>query len=475
MACRSCELTIADAAALLQGRKVSPVELTTEALDRIAQLNPRLNAFLTVTEKLAKEQARAAETEIMAGNYRGPLHGIPIAVKDLFFTRGIRTTAGSKILANFVPDFDATCVEKLREAGAVLLGKTALHEFAYGMMNNNPHYGFTRNPWDPQRTPGGSSGGSAVAVATGMAFSALGTDTGGSIRIPSSFCGVAGLKPTFGRVSCHGVYPLGYTMDHAGPLARTVQDVVIVYRAIAGYDPKDDFSVDRDFDEIHLTSSLTNQSRDREGAVKVGVLEDYFFDRLQPEVERAVRESARVLEHLGAQVSSVSLPGMFELTEAGRISLAAEAYLLHKKDLEEHADDLGQDVRLLIEQGKDVTASDYVSAQLVRHKFRRRLEQLFQEVDVIVTPSTAITAFPFDMTKVAIGGHEEGARTAGTRLTRPFNASGHPALSVCCGFDDQGLPIGLQIVGKLWDEATVLQVGYAYEQATEWHKRRPPV
>ncbi len=469
------EMTIADAASLLQSKKISPVELATQALDRIAQLNPKLNAFLTVTSDLAMQQARAAEAEIMAGRYRGPLHGVPVAVKDLFYTRGIRTTAGSKILADFVPDYDATAVEKLREAGAVLLGKTALHEFAFGMMNNNPHYGFTRNPWAPDRTPGGSSGGSAVAVATGMSFAALGTDTGGSIRIPASFCGVAGLKPTFGRVSCYGVYPLGYTMDHVGPLARTVQDVALTYRALAGYDPKDVFSVDRAFDDVNLSEPLSQQSRDRKGAVRIGILEDYFFDRLQPEVEQQVRAAARTLEVLGAYVTSVSLKGLDELTEAGRVSLAVEAYHLHKADLERRAADIGADVKALIEQGIPITATEYVSAQLIRYKMRRALDELFQQVDLIITPTTAVTAFPFDMTTVTVGGTQEGSRAAGTRLTRPLNASGHPALSVCCGFDNAGMPVGLQIAGKFWDEATVLQAGYAYEQATEWHKKRPAV
>ncbi|MBI4463918.1 MAG: Asp-tRNA(Asn)/Glu-tRNA(Gln) amidotransferase GatCAB subunit A, partial [Acidobacteria bacterium] len=303
------EMSLADISTLIHAKQVSPVEVTAQALERITQLNPRLNAFLTITDDLAKEQARAAEAEILAGHYRGPLHGVPVAVKDLFYTRGVRTTAGSKILANFVPDFDATVVEKLHQAGAVLVGKTALHEFAYGVTNDNPHFGPTRNPWNPQRTSGGSSGGSGVAVASGMVFAALGSDTGGSIRIPASFCGVTGLKPTFGGVSLHGVFPLGYTLDHVGPLARTVEDAALVYRAIAGFDPQDSFAVDRPVGEISLTTSLAKQGRDepgspapseamgwREGAVKVGVPEDYFFDFLEPEIERAVRQALRVLE-----------------------------------------------------------------------------------------------------------------------------------------------------------------------------------
>jgi len=459
-------MTIAEVSALLRGRKVSPVELAKEALDRIAQLNPRLNAFLTVTDELALEQARTAESEIAAGNYRGPLHGIPVAVKDLFFTRGVRTTAGSKIFADFVPDFDSTVVAKLREAGAVLVGKTALHELAYGVTNDNPHYGPTRNPWNPAHTPGGSSGGSGAAVATGMAFAAMGTDTGGSIRIPASFCGVAGLKPTFGRVSVHGVFPLGYTLDHMGPLARTVEDVALVYDAIAGYDFQDDFSVDCPVREVRFRKKLNG--------IRVGIIEDYFFDHVHPEVEREVREALRVLTNLGAQAMPVELPAMADLTEASRVTLLAEAYVLHKKNLEDHPNDFGKDVKLLVERGRDANAPDYIAAQLARYKFRRRLEQLFQQVDVLVTPTTPLTAFPIGVTKLTLAGREEDARGASTRFTRCFNATGHPSLSLCCGFDGEGLPVGLQIVGKLWDEATVLQVGYAYEQATEWHKRRPP-
>ena len=452
---------------LIQSRQISPVELTAETLERIAQLNPRLNAFLTVTDELAKEQARAAEAEILAGNYRGPLHGVPVAVKDLFFTRGVRTTAGSKILANFVPDFDSTVVEKLRQAGAVLVGKTALHELAYGVTNDNPHFGPTRNPWNPERTSGGSSGGSGVAVASGMAFAALGTDTGGSIRIPASFCGVAGLKPTFGRVSLHGVLPLGHTLDHVGPLARTAEDTAVVYDAIAGFDPQDDFSVDRQVREVRFKKAM--------GRCRVAFPEDYFFDRVQPEVERVVRQALGVFEKLGARVIPVKLPGMAELTEASRVSLLAEAYGVHKNDLENHSDDLGRDVKLLLERGREVTALDYVNAQLARQRFRRQLQQLFQAVDVLVTPTSPLTAFPIGVTKVTLAAQEEDARTAATRFTRCFNATGNPALSLCCGYDGEGLPVGLQIVGKWWDEATVLQVGYAYEQATEWHQRRPPV
>ena len=260
------EMSLADLGALIRSKQASPVEVTEQALERIEQLNPRLNAFWTVTAGLAREQARAAETEIVKGEYRGPLHGVPVGLKDLIYTRGVRTTAGSKLLKDFVPDADATVVGKLRQAGAVLVGKTALHEFAYGVTTDHPHFGPTRNPWDPARTPGGSSGGSGVAVATGMCFAALGTDTGGSIRIPASFCGIAGLKPTRGRVSVYNVYPLGYTLDHVGPMARNVVDVGLVYQVIAGFDPDDEFSEDHPLGEIRLSKSLVHPSRDSNGA-----------------------------------------------------------------------------------------------------------------------------------------------------------------------------------------------------------------
>jgi aspartyl-tRNA(Asn)/glutamyl-tRNA(Gln) amidotransferase subunit A len=460
------EMSLADLGALIRARQVSPVEVTDQALARIEELNPRLNAFWTVTAELAREQARAAETEITKGEYRGPLHGVPVGLKDLIWTRGIRTTFGSKITRDFVPDADAAVVEKLRNAGAVLIGKTALHEFAYGITNDNPHFGPTRNPWDPQRTPGGSSGGSGVAVATGMCYAALGTDTGGSIRIPASFCGVVGLKPTLGRVSLRNIQPLGYTLDHAGPIARTVVDVGLVYQVIAGYDPEDEFSVDRPLGEIVLRKSLAG--------IRVGLPEDFFFDALQPEVEQAVRKAIEVMRHLGAEIIPVAVPFMPRLVEVARDLLLVEAYAVHANHFRDRPNDLGDDLKALFEKGRELTAQHYVETQRLRHRLCRELEQLFDQVNVIVTPTTPLTAFPIGSTSVTLGGKEYDARAAATRFTREFNASGHPALALPCGFDAEGLPIGLQVVGRLWDEAAVLHVGYAYEQATEWHTRRPP-
>ena len=460
------ELSLADVAALIRSQQVSPVEVTDAALARIEQLNPRLNALWTVTADLAREQARAAETEIIKGEYRGPLHGVPIALKDLIYTRGIRTTAGSKIMQDFVPDFDATVVEKLRAAGAVLVGKAALHEFAYGITNNNPHYGPTRNPWSPERASGGSSGGSAVAVATGMCYGAIGTDTGGSIRIPASFCGIAGLKPTRGRVSLHGVYPLGFSLDHVGPMARTVVDAGLLYQFIAGHDTKDEWSDDHPIGEIALRKSLKG--------LRVGVPANFFFDAVEPEVEQLVRKAAIAMEDAGAAVVSIETPGIAELTQASGLSLQAEAWFQHKEHFETRAQDLGDDVRKRLEASAKVTGPDYVIAQVTRARVRRELEEMFQSVDLIVTPTTPMTALAISASKVSIRSKEEEVGPAATRLLRAFNASGHPALSVCCGFDSQGLPAGLQIIGRMWDEATVLHVGYAYEQATGWHTRQLP-
>ncbi|HWP85397.1 MAG TPA: amidase [Terriglobia bacterium] len=459
------EMSLADVAALIRSRQVSPVEVTQAALDRIESRNPALNAFWTITAELAREQARAAETEIVKGNYRGPLHGVPVALKDLVYTQGIRTTAGSKILAEFVPEYDATVVEKLRAAGAVLVGKTALHEFAYGITNENPHFGPTRNPWKTDRVPGGSSGGSGVAVATGMCYGAVGTDTGGSIRVPASFCGIAGLKPTYGRVSLHGIYPLAWTLDHAGPMARTVVDVGLLYQHLAGFDPRDEFSEDHPVGEIGLRKSLQG--------VRLGLPTNYFFDSLQPEVELLVRQAAGVLEELGAKVAPVTVPGIQEVTEANLVLLAAEAYAGHREHLEQRPGDLGKDVRARIEKGREISGFDYVQAHLTRRRVRRQWQELFASVQAILTPTTPLTAFPL---AEALGQAEERTiqlRAASTQFLRGFNATGHPALSVCCGFDSEGLPAGMQIVGALWDEATVLRVGYAYEQATDWHTRHP--
>jgi aspartyl-tRNA(Asn)/glutamyl-tRNA(Gln) amidotransferase subunit A len=448
-------MTIREVAPLLRGRKLSPVELTRETLARIGRENARLNAYLTVLEESALREAREAERAIMAGEYHGPLHGVPVSVKDLFCTRGQRTTAGSKIYADFVPGYDAAAVERLRAAGAVLLGKTNMHELAYGITNNNPHYGPARNPADTTRIPGGSSGGSAAAVAAGLCFASLGTDTGGSIRIPASFCGVVGLKPAFGRVSRWGVIELGWTQDHVGPLARTAWDAAVVLQAVAGHDPRDCHSA-----EVPAPDFLEGIDAGVEG-LRVGVPQNYFFERLAPEVEAAVRGAIRALEQMKAQVRPVRVESISEATEASRLTLLAEAAALYSAELRRRPLDFGADVRALLEQGQALPAADYVNAQRLRARFRTELDELFRQVDVLITATTPTVAPAIGQAAVSIGGAEEDVRLASTRLVRAFNFAGIPAVSVPCGVSSDGLPIGLHIAGRAFDEATVLRVAHA--------------
>ncbi len=461
-------LSIGKLASLLRERKLSPVELTQAMLDRIEKQNPALNAYLTALPETALEQAREAERAIASGQYRGPLHGIPVSVKDLYYTRGVRTTAGSPIFADFVPDHDATVVARLRDAGAVLLGKTHLHELAYGITTTNPHFGPARNPWSCTQIPGGSSGGSGAAVAASLCSASMGSDTGGSIRIPAAYCGVVGLKPTFGRVSLHGVIPLAWSLDTAGPLARTVWDAAAMLGAIAGPG-----SCDESAATAPVSDYLGEIGQGVRGLV-VGVPENYFFDHLSPDVERAVRTALKTLEELGARLEPLRLPGIEEASELGRLILLGEAAALHQKLLRSRRHEIGADVRALLEQGECILATDYVNAQRTRRRFVAELEAVFQKVAVLVIPTTPITAPTIGETNVLVNGEPEDVRLASTRLVRPWNFAGAPALSVPCGLDHSGLPIGLQIVGRAFDESTVLRVGYAYEQATEWVHRHPP-
>ena len=462
-------MTIQETSQRIQNGEISPVELTRQTLDRIAKLQPVLNAYITITADHALDQARQAEAEIRSGNYRGPLHGIPYAAKDLFYTKGIRTTVGTKFLADFVPDFDATIIEKLNAAGAVLVGKAGLHECAYGITSDNPHYGPIRNPWDTDRIPGGSSGGSTSALASGQCLFSLGSDTGGSIRIPASLCGLAGLKATFGRVSRHGVYPLGHTLDHAGPFGLTVRDTAWVYQAIAGFDSRDPSSAGRP----DRTPVLSPEAR-LDGR-KIGVPTNYYFEHLDADVEAAVRKALQVLEELGATLVEIAVPDIEEFNSIGRLILLAEASSVHHRRLRERREDFGDDVRALLDQGHLVLATDYLDAQRRRRAFNDAFNELLREVDVIATPTIPITAAKIGEDTLRVAGRDENVRLATTRLVRALNMTGLPLLSVPCGISSEGLPIGLQLIGGLFDEAALLEVGHSYEQATEWHKKRPPI
>jgi len=452
-------VTLLEAAAALRARKTCSVELTAACLERIAARNPSLNAFLTVTEELARNRARQADEELARGIDRGPLHGIPIALKDVFCTAGIRTTCGSKLFENHIPDCDAAVVEKLNEAGAVLLGKTGMHELALGITSNNPHFGPVRNPWDPESIPGGSSGGSGAAVACGMAYMAMGTDTGGSVRIPAAFCGTAGLKPTFGRVSRHGVMPLDFSLDHMGPLTRSVRDAAVTLQAIAGFDPRDDTSSRRPVEHY-----LPEENPSLDG-VRVGWPENFYFDRLDPATESAVRGMAETAESLGARVLPVRVPDIGAINTVARVILHGEASALMEPYLEKQRHLFGSDVLALFDQGRFLRATDYVNAQRLRRIMQREFARLWDRIDCLFTPTTPMGAAKIGATTVKLGEDSEDVRLASTRLVRGINLLGLPALSVPCGLDARGMPLGLQIVTKPFSEALLLRIGSAMEVA----------
>jgi aspartyl-tRNA(Asn)/glutamyl-tRNA(Gln) amidotransferase subunit A len=468
--CELAFLSIRQAARLLRRREISPVDLVNASLACIERLDPSINAFLTVLADRARKQARLAEREFIrarranAANLTSLLFGIPISLKDNFWTRGIRTTAGSKILANFIPKKDSDVASRLAGAGAILLGKTNMHEFAYGISNENPHYGAAHNPWALDCITGGSSGGSAAATATGMCFASVGTDTGGSIRIPAALCGIVGLKPTYGLVSVAGVIPLAESLDHAGPLARSVADACIVLQEIAGKYPKD--AVPADFQRL---------KRNRPRRFRLGWPREYFFERVDPAVRRAIEAAAGVLKSMGAGVEEVSLAHLGDSLEPSANIALAEATRYHQSQgfYPAHAAEYGPDVSSRLEMGTQVRAVDYIRAFEIKRQMENDFESAFQRVDAILAPAVPITAPRIGQNEVTIAGEKETVRSALVRLNRPANLTGHPAISIPCGFSSDGLPMGLQLIGPRWGESRLLEVALAYEEATEWHKQHP--
>jgi len=448
-------VTIREIAAQLREKNVSVRELTEQTIKKIEARNPRLHAFLTVTESGALARAEVLDEELARGIDRGPLHGIPIAHKDNIFTRGVNTTSGSKIFAHFVPETDAEIVRELDAAGTVMAGKTGLHEFAYGITSNNPHFGAIRNPWDVERIPGGSSGGSAAAVAAGIVPLATGTDTGGSIRIPASFCGVVGLKPTYERVSRKGVMPLGLTLDHAGLLGRTVRDVALGFRVVAK----------------QSSNYLPPAHADVRG-MRIGVPENFFVERVAPEVMLSFRAAVQTAAALGAHVTEVQLPDPEAVNVVGRIVQLAEVSALLARYLDRR-DEIGPDIVVLLEQGRLIPATEFINAQRVRTVLARDFARIWQNLDCLMTPATPMTAPKIGETVVAFGAVTEDVRMAATRLTRPFNVLGWPALVLPCGFSSGGLPIGLQLVAPSNQEDTLLQIGAALEDAFGVATRSP--
>jgi aspartyl-tRNA(Asn)/glutamyl-tRNA(Gln) amidotransferase subunit A len=462
-----CYTSLSGLSALIQRREVSPVEATRAVLERVQKYDCQLNSFITLLRDEALAEAQANEDEIRAGRYRGPLHGIPIAVKDLYYTKGIRTTAGSKVLLDFKPAYDATVVTRLRDAGAILIGKLNMHEFARGATSASSLAGACRNPWDTLRVPGGSSGGSAAAVAAGLCFGALGSDTGGSIRIPSACCGIVGLKPTYGRVSRYGVFPLSWSLDHVGPMTRTVTDAALMLQVIAGHDrhdPTTRTAVVPDY-RTALTAGI-------EGA-RLGIPQEFYFEQLDSEVRDSVRAAIRTLERAGAQVEEVSLPLSKYAAAAGRIISLAEAAEIHERFLKTRAADYTPDVRAALLTGQLLLAKHYLKAQRLRSLIRQEMAAALRRVDALVTPTIPIPAPAIGQTTVNIGAEPADVAGALSRLTRPANLTGFPAISLPCGFTAGNLPIGLQLTGRPFAEATVVQLAYAYEQQTDWHKRQP--
>jgi aspartyl-tRNA(Asn)/glutamyl-tRNA(Gln) amidotransferase subunit A len=455
-------LTIDEASHLLRGRKISPVELTHVCLDRIQRFNPRLNAFITVTADSALAQAREAEAQIQKCQWRGPLHGIPLALKDIFDTTGVRTTAASALFQDRVPTEDSEVVRRLKEAGAVLLGKLNMHEFAYGGSSVISFFGPVRNPWSTEYVAGGSSSGSAVAVAAGLCYGALGSDTGGSIRQPSAYCGTVGLKPTYGRVSTRGVIPLSWLYDHVGPITRSVQDATLMLQVLAGYDPEDATSAD-----VPVPDYSPVLSQGGVGALRVGVPRTHFFEKLDPEVESAISAALSEIGKLAASIQEVEMPASNDTT-----ILRAEAYAYHFDNIKKSPELYQPETLRRIRSAEDITTVAYIKARRKVDEYRRTISKIFGTVDVLITPTSPVP--PFKIAELLA--NLDDLRTKEIlmlRNTRPFNILGLPTISVPCGFTKSGLPIGMQITAAPWAEANVLKLAQAYEQQTTWHSRRP--
>ena len=452
-------LSLQQVSELIRKKSASPVELTQECLKRIEKLNPSLNAYITVMSEQALAQARQLEAERQSGKWRGPLHGIPIGLKDLIDTAGVRTTAASAIFADRVPSEDAEVVRRLKAAGAVLVGKLNMHEFAYGATSVPSHYGPVHNPWKLDRIAGGSSGGSAAAVAADLCYGALGSDTGGSIRQPSAYCGIVGLKPTYGRVSTRGVIPLSWSLDHIGPMCRSVADTALLLGAIAGYDPLETTSVDAPVPDY------THALHTKVSGLRLGIPRALFFDQLDPEIAAAVDKAIDVLGKLTSAPREVRLPPFENLPV-----LAAEAYAYHLPYLSRSPELYQALTRGRLEGGAKITAAAYIQGRRELDHLRRAVLETFATTDLLVTPTTP---FPPSTIEDAKREGPPAGSPSSLRNTSPFDVYGLPTISLPCGFTSSGLPIGVQISGPPFGESQVLALAHAYEQATDWHTRRP--
>jgi aspartyl-tRNA(Asn)/glutamyl-tRNA(Gln) amidotransferase subunit A len=454
-------LSLFEASELIRQGELSPVKLVETCLDRINRFNPRINAFITVTGEQALEQARDLEVELRNGHWRGPLHGIPVGLKDLYETRGIKTTCGTSFFRENIPPDDGFVVRKLREAGAVSVGKQNMHEIALGTTNENPHYGPARNPWDVNRITGGSSGGSAASLVAGMCLGSFGSDTGGSIRIPASLCGCVGIKPTYGRVSLRGVVPLSWSLDHAGPLARRVRDAALLLQAVAGYDPEDPASVPQPVNDYldKIDSGLQG--------IKAAVAVDEHFRQADDQVLALFDEAVLAFRELGARVEEIAFPDARQAARANGTVVVTEGAAFHRQRLEENPSGFGEDIRSRLQTGAAVLGTDYAAARREQVVLRRRFEKFFDEYDILLTPATAQTA-------PLIGNQNPAERARQlTRFTAPFNLTGLPAISLPCGFTKEGLPAGLQIIAGPWREEMLFRAAQVYEQAACWYMKSP--
>jgi len=455
-------MTLREIAKKIRSGETSPSEIVRALLEQIRRTDDKLQAYITVCEESSLKLAEAAELQLKAGHDLGVLHGIPVSIKDLYETEGIRTTCGSRLMQDYVPKKDSTVVARLKSKGAIVLGKLNTHEFALGAMSPP-----TKNPWDLGRIPGGSSGGSAAALAMGSAIATTGSDTGGSIRIPASFCGVVGLKPTYGRVSRAGIFPESWSLDHAGPLTKRLEDAALLLRIMAGRDELDPTSSDLPVPD-YVQELETNIA-----GLRVGVPTNHFFEHCDCEIAKAVNAAVEVLEGLGCTKVEFEFPSISEIMAAYTTIDLCEASAYHEREIEQRAADFQPDVRLLLEQGLLIPASYYIQAQRVRAMLFAKVMSLFDHLDVIVTPSVPIVSPQVSQTIVRIDDYEESVDSAAVRYLAPFNLTGLPALSIPCGFSSKGLPIGMQIAGRAYDESTILRLGHEYENATEWHMRLP--
>lgn len=463
------KLSIIQAVNLLKIGELSPTELINAHIQRIEQLNPKLNCFITFTPDIAIAKAKSIEKRYV--DYRKnkssdslpSLLGIPVAYKDIFETRGIRTTAGSRVFENFIPKKNSTVVSLLEKAGAISLGKLNMHELALGVTNVNPNFGACKNPWKITHISGGSSGGSAAAVAAGLIMGSTGTDTGGSIRIPASLSGVVGLKPTFGRVSLYGVMPLSWSLDHAGPVARQVADTALLLSAIAHYDPQDPFSV-----PVPADNYFNNLENGISG-MHIAIPQDDYLENIESDVKSAFNQAVSVFSDLGAVITPIELDFFAEVPENKTTIIVTDAAAIYKDTFNNHPEKFGEDIHNRLQAGFNISGIKYANARHFQTTIRHTLKNKLAAFDALITPTTPVTA-PSIKGQNAI----EQAYSL-TRFTAPFNLSGYPAISLPCGFSTNGLPIGLQIITKPWTEALLLQIAYTYEQETPWHNKHPGI